>query len=575
MVKKFIYFIFISGCVLINVNGLLRMKYLDTEVQAAEVEMGENLLVNGDFSEGNDYWQTWNGEGGDSSLTIENGIAEIEIHSIAGMHPEWGIPISWSTQFFQSDVELLPSATYELVIRAWSSVDRPIEIEYEGPEGTSRVVNLSTNPEEYIFTFSSLSARTLQLNFLLGNVINEDLMTPEEPHSVYFEYITLTEIEGEEIEAPERNWELVWSEEFENTELDRSVWNIDIGNGQAGGLEGWGNNELQYYTDNPNNIRIEDGRLILEAHEETVTDEYGTFDYTSGKITTENNFSQTYGRFEASIKLPSGQGFWPAFWMMPQEDVYGGWAASGEIDIMENRGSETDEVGAAFHYGGEWPENTHSGGAYHFPEGQTTTDFNLYSLEWEPGEIRWYVNDDLYYIANEWYSTNGEYPAPFDQEFFMILNLAVGGWYGGNPDETTQFPVQMEVDYVRVYRESESDNNEEPSELEETVPEDGDSEDEDLEEGVSEETGQEETNSEETEPKEVETQEVVPEETDSDEVSFVDTVLTKDDSGRSVSEHAIRSGERLPQTATATWTVGLVGGISLLTGILTKIRRKK
>lgn len=561
MKKNWLKLILVCGLLLTHFNGSVFADNHDGEGTEEESGFEENLVLNGDFSDGDEFWGTWNGEGGDSTFTVAEGVAEIAIHSIAGIHPEWNIPISWSTQFFQEGIELMPSTTYELTFRAWASMERAIEVEYEGAEGSSQFVNLTTDPQEYTFSFSTLSARTLQLNFLLGNVVSEDRGTPEEAHSVYFDYVTLTKIEGEESEIPKRDWELVWSDEFDGNELDRSVWNVDIGNGQASGLEGWGNNELQYYTDNPTNIRVEDGRLIIEAHEETVTDEYGTFHYTSGKITTENHFSQTYGRFEASMKLPVGQGFWPAFWMMPQDDVYGGWAASGEIDIMENRGSETNEVGAAIHYGGEWPENTHSGGAYSFPNGQTTTDFNLYSIEWEPEEIRWYVNDDLYYVANEWFSTNGEYHAPFDQKFFMIMNLAVGGWYGGNPDDTTQFPAQMEVDYVRVYQDADLNNGDDPSDPEETEPEETEPEEAEPEEIEPEETKLEEMDPEETDPEETDLEETAQEGSQPEEPEELD-----DDT---------EFGEQLPQTATSTWTVGLLGGISVVIGTLTKFYRKK
>ena len=260
-------------------------------------------------------------------------------------------------------------------------------------------------------------------------------------------------------EDREPNWQMTWNDEFDEGSLDEDKWRIDIGNGFYDGdewIEGWGNNESQSYQ--RDNVFIEDGKLVLEAREETVSDDKGTYDYTSGKVLTDESFSQAYGRFEASMKLPEGQGYWPAFWMMPQDDVYGGWAASGEIDIMENRGSETDKVGAAIHYGDLWPNNTYTEQSYTFPEGQRTTDFNEYAIEWEPGEIRWYVNDELYSTKTEWHTEYGEYPAPFDQEFHMILNLAVGGWYGGEPDDTTEFPGRVEVDYVRVYEDADAEH---------------------------------------------------------------------------------------------------------------------
>ncbi|KPB04766.1 carbohydrate binding domain-containing protein [Bacillus sp. CHD6a] len=256
-----------------------------------------------------------------------------------------------------------------------------------------------------------------------------------------------------------RAWQLVWEDNFEGTELDQSKWSYDTGNGfvQPDGnyVPGWGNEELQYYKED--NVSLEGGNLVLTGKSENASDEYGTYDYTSGKIHTKGKFNQKYGKFEAKIKMPAGQGYWPAFWMMPEKDKYGGWAASGEIDIMEAAGGDLNKVGGAIHYGSQWPNNTYTAKDYHFGEGTDITDFNVYSVEWEPGEIRWYVNDELFQTLNNWTSLNGDngtkysYPAPFDQEFYLIFNLAIGGWYGGGPNESTEFPGKMEVDYVKVY----------------------------------------------------------------------------------------------------------------------------
>ncbi|RXJ02579.1 beta-glucanase [Anaerobacillus alkaliphilus] len=255
------------------------------------------------------------------------------------------------------------------------------------------------------------------------------------------------------------DWTLVWEDNFEGDQLNLDKWTIDTGNGFYDGetfIPGWGNEELQYYHED--NVRVEDGKLILEGLKKSHTDpRQGTFNYTSGKVHTQGKFSQKYGRFEARMSLPEGQGYWPAFWMMPEDDVYGGWAASGEIDIMEAAGGRPDHIGGAIHYGGQWPNNTYTAKDYYFPEGRDITDMNVYAVEWEPGEIRWYVNDVLFQTLNNWSTTSTgnpakyAYPAPFDQEFYLILNLAIGGWYGGNPDETTPFPGEMVVDYVRVY----------------------------------------------------------------------------------------------------------------------------
>ncbi|WP_138224674.1 carbohydrate binding domain-containing protein [Paenibacillus algicola] len=257
----------------------------------------------------------------------------------------------------------------------------------------------------------------------------------------------------------ESDWTLVWSDEFDGTGSNLDVngvnldlWDYQLGTGAEYGLDGWGNNEQQYYR--AENAKVENGSLIIEAR----NDGYGGKPYTSSRLYTQPTFTKKYGRFEARMKLPVGSGFWPAFWMMPADNRYGGWAASGEIDIMEARGRLPGEVGGTIHYGESWPLNRSTGAEYHFPEGTDISDFHTYAVEWEPGVLRWYVDGELYQELTNWDSWGKNmpakyaFPAPFDQEFYLILNLAVGGNYDGgrNPDASL-LPSTMEVDYVRVY----------------------------------------------------------------------------------------------------------------------------
>ncbi|MGF7143000.1 beta-glucanase (GH16 family) [Anaerotaenia torta] len=273
---------------------------------------------------------------------------------------------------------------------------------------------------------------------------------------------TIVTSDGEQ----DNTWELVWQDEFNSGTLDTSKWGYQVGDGSAYGISGWGNNEKQYYTDDGNNVGFEDGKLVITAKKNTDSSQYGGAAYTSGRIWTkgklnasEDNpalFAKKYGRFEAKITMPAGTGYWPAFWMMPAYDKYGVWALSGEIDIMEARGRLINEVGGTLHYGGTWPNNKHEGGTYN-NAAFSITDEHIYALEWLPGRMRWYVDDILYYETSDWYSKpngsplNYTYPAPFDQEFYLMLNMAVGGDYDGGQLDPTLDGGQMKVDYVRVY----------------------------------------------------------------------------------------------------------------------------
>ncbi len=236
---------------------------------------------------------------------------------------------------------------------------------------------------------------------------------------------------------------VVWSDEFDGTAVDTSKWSFQTGDGCAEGVCGWGNNELQTYQ--VDNASVSSGTLKIEAREERVKNK----NYTSARIRTLNQGDFYFGRFEARIKLTVGQGIWPAFWMMPTDEVYGGWPQSGEIDIMENIGSEPSTVHGTIHFGDPWPDNSSTGASYKLLGGERFTDaFHEFAIEKEAGVIRWFVDDVLYSTKTP--SETDPHIWPFDERFHFILNVAVGGNWPGNPDETTVFPQILEVDYVRV-----------------------------------------------------------------------------------------------------------------------------
>ena len=247
--------------------------------------------------------------------------------------------------------------------------------------------------------------------------------------------------------GPSRYQTLVWSDEFDGASIDESNWNFDIGTG-APDLNGWGNNELEYYR--AENATIEDfpggGRgLVIEAREES----YGGMGYTSSRLNSKGKREFAYGRIEARIRLPEGRGIWPAFWMLGANIESHAWPVCGEIDIMEMVGHEPDTVHGTIHYGDPW---NYDGRGYTLASGKFSDGFHVFALEWEPGELRWYVDGDLFSTQRSWYSSADDYPAPFDRPFFILLNLAVGGNWPGSPDGTTVFPQRMYVDYVRVYQ---------------------------------------------------------------------------------------------------------------------------
>jgi len=239
---------------------------------------------------------------------------------------------------------------------------------------------------------------------------------------------------------------LIWQDEFDgpvDQSPDPNKWVFDIGG------SGWGNNQLEFDTDRPENVSLDGGgNLRIIARKES----YQGNAYTSGRIKTQGKFSHTYGRFEARIKLPVGQGIWPAFWMLGADFPTVGWPKCGEIDIMEYRGQVPSRVSGALH-GPGYSGGSPLGGGYSLLSGGFNEDFHLFAVEWTKNSVSWFVDGHLYMTKN-----TGNLPAGtdwvFDHPFFILLNVAVGGGYVGPPNSSTIFPQTMLIDYVRVYGES-------------------------------------------------------------------------------------------------------------------------
>ena len=268
-------------------------------------------------------------------------------------------------------------------------------------------------------------------------------------------------------------WKLVWNDEFEGTEVDRSKWDFDIGNGfydykNHAWVPGWGNEELQYYTAERHNAEVKDGLLTIRAVKESL---HGC-GYTSARLKTRKRdgtalFTTLYGRVEIRARVPWGKGLWPALWMLPQHDRYGGWAASGEIDLMEIVGERPHEVLNSIHFGSVYPKRSLITRVHALSNNSTVADWHTYAVEWAPGELRFFVDGVPSCSYTHWWSCSktvagagvearkaadlNPWPAPFYQPFYIVMNVAVGGNFPGAPTPDTNFPAELVVDHVRVF----------------------------------------------------------------------------------------------------------------------------
>lgn len=232
---------------------------------------------------------------------------------------------------------------------------------------------------------------------------------------------------------------LIFEENFESEFLDENKWNII----NAG--TGFGNNEWQFYTNRTKNIQIINNQLVITAYKEKFEHRY----FTSGKITTKGKFFFKYGRVDIKAKLPKGKGLWSALWMLPENNNYGWWPANGEIDIMESLGHQPEKIYGTIHYG--VPHHYHGGDVII----ENPNEFHTYSVIWEEQSITWLFDDKVIAKTSKWFSkmeNEHEYPAPFNQEFYLIINLAVGGSFSGYPNKETIFPASFIIDSIKVYQ---------------------------------------------------------------------------------------------------------------------------
>lgn len=235
---------------------------------------------------------------------------------------------------------------------------------------------------------------------------------------------------------------LAWSDEFSGSALDLTVWNHEIGNGSGG----WGNRELEYYTNNKKNSFLSNGNLIIEARNEAIDG----FSYSSARLTTQNKKTFKFGRIDIRAKLPVAKGMWPALWMLGSNISSIGWPACGETDIMELVGTYPARISGTVHYKDAAGAHGSKGASYNLTTGDFSKQFHVFSLIWEQNTMKWLVDDQLYLTTTATDIGTGNYP--FNDEQFFIFNVAVGGNWPGPPDSSTTFPQRMFVDYVRVFQ---------------------------------------------------------------------------------------------------------------------------
>lgn len=412
----------------------------------------------GDFETGG-TWLFRTGDGAQAKASVEDQVLKIEITN--------GGPNSWSVQVLQSPVEIEYLGIYKVSFEAWASKTRRIGLKIGGnanrnwtpynPPPTGQPVDqsggysiqITTERQIYTFEFTMKqdTDQRARFEFQLG----------QDDGTIWIDNVKLVRIGTAEPPAPpkalgQKYWyDLVWEQNFENmTQIDESIWSFEIGNGHAQGIPGWGNAELEYYKKENAYIDKTEKALVIEAKKESVSDKYGEYSYTSARMITRGKFNMKYGRIEFKAKLPQGKGIWPALWMLGEKIGTVGWPSCGEIDVMEYLGHETNKVYGTIHGPGYSGANG-IGGSYVLPEGSFTEGYHVFAVEWDPAGISWYVDDVKFFqVSRPEVEFRGDWV--FDDPFFIIMNVAVGGYWPGYPDETTVFPQKMYVKYIKVYK---------------------------------------------------------------------------------------------------------------------------
>ncbi|MEL6865470.1 MAG: family 16 glycosylhydrolase [Bacteroidota bacterium] len=314
------------------------------------------------------------------------------------------------------------------------------QIEFNAPEKEKTITlsiisdTIKEGNENFRLTFFNAVGIEMIKSRANIKITNDDSETPQG-------------VDGYETPEQYTGWNLVWADEFEGNALDTDTWTYELGDG-CPELCGWGNNELESYTNDPENVFVQDGQLTIRA----IKTGTATTPYTSGRIITKGKREYEYGRIDVRAKLPKGQGIWPAIWMLGANIDQVSWPACGEIDIMELIGHEPEVAHGTAHFGPAFPNNKFKTGSYSLTDGTDFSDrFHVFSVAWDVNTIYWYVDDFLYHELGTGDMQGSAYP--FNNDFFFIFNVAVGGNWPGPPDNSTVFPQEMVVDYIRVFQQ--------------------------------------------------------------------------------------------------------------------------
>jgi beta-glucanase (GH16 family) len=348
----------------------------------------------------------------------------------------------------------------EIKLKLDKATSKQVSVKYTTVEGTAKATADFTAVSAQTLTFQpNETEKTITIAVVADDLKENDEMFQvrvDNPANVFLTKGTATiTLKNDDTKIPFNNtgydvpttypgYTLAWSDEFNSSSFDLNSWTAESGDG-CPGLCGWGNNELEYYMNPPANLFFQDGKMIIEARAES----YGGKNYTSSRIKTAGKRSFKFGRVDIRAILPKGKGIWPAFWMMPESSVFGNWPKSGEIDILELIGSEPNKAYATVHYG-PGPGSININRGYTLPTGTFNDQFHVFSMEWEQDVMRFYIDDNLYSTVNK--ADLGANNYPFNEQFYFIFNLAVGGNWPGAPDATTVFPQWLIVDYVRIYQ---------------------------------------------------------------------------------------------------------------------------